>query len=207
MTGFLSLVPLRPTGIRYILPFMTPFGDHIRRLRETRGLSQEDLAQRAGVSRSTLSALERGLTKGVDFSTLAMLAVVLGIRPAQLMVDDLTGESPMHDRFSKHNQVIHQWLGATGWFVLRERYDDVGDSLVWDIGRDAGASESGSPTDPRLDKRQVRVRRTVLEDIEPDDIPARFKIAYVANALEHHHSVIVHQNEARNLVCDPFSPE
>lgn len=60
------------------------FARNLRRLRNERGLSQDDLAYEAEISRSYLSQLE----KGVFFASLRIiekLAVVLKIEPAELL--------------------------------------------------------------------------------------------------------------------------
>lgn len=60
------------------------FASNLRRLRNERGLSQDDLAYEAEVSRSYLSQLE----KGAFFASLRIigrLATVLKIEPAELL--------------------------------------------------------------------------------------------------------------------------
>lgn len=39
---------------------MTPFGEHLRKLREERGVTQKEMAQAIGISPAYLSALEHG---------------------------------------------------------------------------------------------------------------------------------------------------
>ena len=39
---------------------MTPFGEHLRRLRRKKGVTQQDMADAIGVSQAYLSALEHG---------------------------------------------------------------------------------------------------------------------------------------------------
>lgn len=39
---------------------MTPFGEHLRKLRDERGVTQKDMAQAIGISPAYLSALEHG---------------------------------------------------------------------------------------------------------------------------------------------------
>lgn len=60
--------------------------DLIRSGRLRKGLNQEDLAQRAGVSRTTLHHLERGAIHKPRASTLSRLATVLEISPDELAV-------------------------------------------------------------------------------------------------------------------------
>jgi transcriptional regulator with XRE-family HTH domain len=58
----------------------------IRRVREHRGLTQVELAERAGVRQATISAIENAQTSGVEFDVLARLAEALGVEPGSLIV-------------------------------------------------------------------------------------------------------------------------
>lgn len=60
------------------------FGRNVRALRERAGLSQEELAFRAGMKRSYLSDLERG-TRNPTVRALGRLAVALDVPPARLL--------------------------------------------------------------------------------------------------------------------------
>ena len=63
------------------------FAANLRRLRHDRGLSQDDLAYEAEVSRSYLSQIERG-KNGECFASLKIierLAKVLKVDPAELL--------------------------------------------------------------------------------------------------------------------------
>jgi transcriptional regulator with XRE-family HTH domain len=60
------------------------FATNLRRLRHAKGLSQDDLAYEAEISRSYLSQLE----KGAYFASLKIvgkLAMVLDVEPAELL--------------------------------------------------------------------------------------------------------------------------
>lgn len=59
------------------------FGERIRTLRQDRGLSQERLADLAGVHRTYLSSLERG-ERNVSLDNIYALARALGVPPADL---------------------------------------------------------------------------------------------------------------------------
>ncbi|WP_395623532.1 helix-turn-helix domain-containing protein [Sphingomonas daechungensis] len=59
-------------------------GRNVRLQREARGLSQEALAFEAGMKRSYLSELERGL-RNPSVHALGRLASALGIEPATLL--------------------------------------------------------------------------------------------------------------------------
>lgn len=60
------------------------FGLNLRRYRHAAGLSQEDLAHKAGVDRTYVSSLERGIY-GVTIDVLARLAEVLEVEPMDLL--------------------------------------------------------------------------------------------------------------------------
>lgn len=60
------------------------FGKNVRALREQEGLSQEELAFRAGMKRSYLSDLERG-TRNPSVRALGRLADALGVVPSRLL--------------------------------------------------------------------------------------------------------------------------
>ncbi|SRR5579883_381360 len=53
-------------------------------LRARRRLSQRQVAAAAGVRPDTVSALERGAVRGIQFETLARLCEVLGCEPGEL---------------------------------------------------------------------------------------------------------------------------
>lgn len=57
----------------------SPFGDRLRRLREASGMTQEVLAERAGLSRDAVSALERGHRRRPHPDTVRSLATALGL--------------------------------------------------------------------------------------------------------------------------------
>jgi transcriptional regulator with XRE-family HTH domain len=61
-----------------------PFGIVLRRLRVDAGLSQEDLAERAGIHPNYVILLERG-TSSPSLSAITLLARALGQRPSELV--------------------------------------------------------------------------------------------------------------------------
>jgi transcriptional regulator with XRE-family HTH domain len=63
------------------------FGERIRSLRQNRGLSQERLAELAGVHRTYLSSLERG-ERNVSLDNIYAIADALGVSPAELFESD-----------------------------------------------------------------------------------------------------------------------
>ena len=64
-------------------PTRLAFGHRVRVLREGRQLSQEQLAEVAGLHRTYISSVERG-QRNVGFDNIVRLAVALGVTPATL---------------------------------------------------------------------------------------------------------------------------
>lgn len=59
------------------------FGDRVRALRLSQGLSQEDLAELAGMHRTYLSSVERG-QRNVSLDNIIAIARALKVEPALL---------------------------------------------------------------------------------------------------------------------------
>ncbi|MEJ0029525.1 MAG: helix-turn-helix transcriptional regulator [Bacteroidota bacterium] len=60
------------------------FGDMLLRLRKQQGLSQQQLADGAGIDRSFVSRLERGLISAT-IATIFKLAKPLNVRPSDII--------------------------------------------------------------------------------------------------------------------------
>ena len=63
-------------------------GQNVRRLREAKGWSQEDFADRAGIHRTYVSDIERG-RRNPTITVVERLAEPLGVSPGSLM-DEVT---------------------------------------------------------------------------------------------------------------------
>ena len=73
-------------------------GRQLQRLRRQYGLSQEELAGKAGISRSTVARLERHACTACRSRTLARLAATLGQQPAALTPGEPDPALPAHAR-------------------------------------------------------------------------------------------------------------
>ena len=62
-------------------------GRNVARLRQARGLTQEELAERAGFSQQYLSGLERG-ARNPTLGTIYEVARALGVSHLDLLADD-----------------------------------------------------------------------------------------------------------------------
>jgi len=62
------------------------FGTTLRRLRDERGFSQEELAERAGLHRNYVGGVERG-ERNVALENIVKLAKALAVPPKDLFID------------------------------------------------------------------------------------------------------------------------
>ena len=60
------------------------FGERLRELRRTAGISQEELADRAALDRSYVGSVERG-ERNVSLENICKLARALDVEPARLL--------------------------------------------------------------------------------------------------------------------------
>jgi len=62
------------------------FGSRLRQIRDERGYSQEELAERAGLHRNYVGGVERG-ERNVALENIVKLAKALSVKPAELFAD------------------------------------------------------------------------------------------------------------------------
>ena len=67
---------------------MEKMSDRIVRLRKERGLTQEQLAEYTGLTRSAIAKYERGLVENMTATNIQALASFFGVRPSYLMCLD-----------------------------------------------------------------------------------------------------------------------
>jgi transcriptional regulator with XRE-family HTH domain len=67
---------------------MTPLRIQIRTLRQSKKWSQDELAEQAGVSRITITRLERGTAKAISLDVLDRIARALDVAPGALIERD-----------------------------------------------------------------------------------------------------------------------
>lgn len=75
---------------------MSQVGEKIRRRRKELGLTQVEVAKRAGISQSALSDIEK-LTKNPSVSTIKLLAPALRTSVAELMDEDGLDDSTIQE--------------------------------------------------------------------------------------------------------------
>ena len=64
------------------------FGRQVQRRRKDMGISQEELARQAGLSRNYISIIERGEATNVSMRIINSIALVLGTEPRELVDPD-----------------------------------------------------------------------------------------------------------------------
>ena len=64
------------------------FGRQVQRRRKDMGISQEELARQAGLSRNYISIIERGEATNVSMRTISGIALALGTEPRELVDSD-----------------------------------------------------------------------------------------------------------------------
>ena len=65
---------------------MSPLVLRVRELREALGLTQAELAERAGVRRATVNRIENAKVTAIDLEVLDKLADALGVEPGFILV-------------------------------------------------------------------------------------------------------------------------
>lgn len=85
-------------------------GDKVRATRKAAGISQEEVARRAGVSLNVINRLERGVILDPHYSTLRGIASALGVP-----VEDLVREPALASR-----PEVREWLSEQGHETLEE---------------------------------------------------------------------------------------
>src|ERR1051326_7900168 len=72
----------------------TPLGDQLRQYRTDAGLTQEELAERAGLSVRALSDIERGISRAPYRATLDRLASALDLDAGRRAILDRARQGP-----------------------------------------------------------------------------------------------------------------
>jgi transcriptional regulator with XRE-family HTH domain len=66
--------------------YKSRFGSRLRQLRDERGYSQEELAERAGLHRNYIGGVERG-ERNIALENIVKLAKALSVKPGDLFTD------------------------------------------------------------------------------------------------------------------------
>jgi transcriptional regulator with XRE-family HTH domain len=90
-------------------------GDKVRATRKAAGISQEEVARRAGVSLNVINRLERGVILDPHYSTLRGIASALGVPVEDLLREPaLAGKAEASDTGQRSSEVAdypYPWMG------------------------------------------------------------------------------------------------
>lgn len=84
---------------------LSELGGRVRALRKLRSMTQDELADRTGLSKSTIIRTERG-NKGLALSSLELIADALGVSPATLISDVPFDQSLNDECMARHADAI-----------------------------------------------------------------------------------------------------
>lgn len=71
-------------------------GSYIKQLRSKKGMSLSELAERAGVAKSYISSIERGIQQNPSIQTLEKISGVLGVPTEQLVNPSAQSRNDTH---------------------------------------------------------------------------------------------------------------
>ncbi|MNZ92591.1 HTH-type transcriptional regulator SinR [compost metagenome] len=107
-------------------------GERIQELRKRKGLSLTELSQKAGVAKSYLSSIERGLQQNPSIQFLEKIGVVLNVTVEEF----LNNEESEH----VHEQLDHDWTElvkeAMASGVSKEQFKEFLEFSKWKIKRE-----------------------------------------------------------------------
>ncbi|MGM0880079.1 MAG: helix-turn-helix domain-containing protein [Bacillota bacterium] len=107
-------------------------GERIQMLRKRKGLSLTELSQRAGIAKSYLSSIERGLQQNPSIQFLEKISGVLNVTVEELLNSDQS------ERKSDH--LDHEWADlvreAMASGVSKDQFKEFLEFNKWKIKRD-----------------------------------------------------------------------
>jgi transcriptional regulator with XRE-family HTH domain len=154
---------LRYIGARRGQRLAGQIGDEVRHARLTLGLSQSRVGEVVGVSKATISRLERGQRPHSTIVTLASVARVVGL--------DLVAQcypAPTRLRDAAHAHLIARFLARIPPDVKRilEAPIRPGDLRAWDVLLRVASTTVGVAAETRLRDLQALLRREQLKQAD-----------------------------------------
>lgn len=116
-----------------------PMGDQIRTMRESLGMTQEQLAERSGLTQSVIADIENGRRNNLQLSTVQKLATALNCEPLFQMI-------PKKD--------IHQ--------ILDEKSTEMARKIVSATSGSA-AIEMQLPNSEVVNAQMMQIKKEILE--------------------------------------------
>ena len=112
---------------------MTINGKKMTIVRTNKGVSRQELANRSGVSLTTISNYETGKTKDASMKTLRSIATALDVTPEEFEDTEKLGNDVLAGRTSSiHNRFVNKQRHMTPFETqkLIEKYRNGDDSIV-----------------------------------------------------------------------------
>lgn len=141
-------------------------GDEIRRARRSAGLSQEAVANAAGVSHTTVSRIERGRAGDVRLRLLARLMAAVGL---DLAARAYPGPDPIRD--AAHAALLERLRARLGPGLRWQTEVPLplrGDLRAWDAVISSEGHRVGIECETRVEDVQALVRRIALKRRDGD---------------------------------------
>jgi transcriptional regulator with XRE-family HTH domain len=139
-------------------------GDRIRAVRKAVGLTQEEIARRAGLTLKAVGEVERGEVQDPHISSLASIARALGVEVADLLGEPVPlAEVPE----TGHDMRVSEWL--------REEYGHTSEEefLAWASDLDLDLDEEGFPRGIERATFELKQRRDrILDALRDPDVQA-----------------------------------
>lgn len=109
-------------------------GERVKKYRKEAGMTLTELAERAGVAKSYLSALERNIQKNPSVQFLEKVAVVLGISIDHLIKDNV-GSISGEDGSNIDNEWVRLVQEAMNSGVSKEEFRDFLEYNKWKMNQ------------------------------------------------------------------------
>ena len=173
-------------------------GEYIKEMRKKKGMSQEELGELVGVNRAAVNKWEKGRVENIKRSTIAKLAEVFGVSPADLMC--------WEDSQAKYSRAIR--IPVYGRIPAGIPLDAITDILDWEeISPDMVADGSeyialkvtGTSMYPKYMDGDVLIIR-----IQPDCETGQDAVVYV-NGYEATLKKVLKKVDC--IVLQPLNPE
>lgn len=167
-------------------------GLRVRDLRLKKGMTQDDLAERAGTTKATISKIERSTMKmSVDW--MERLAKALGVSAVELIVDDA-------QRAPSVRQIpVVGHIAAGNW---REAIEDP---IGWTVAPDAGRNAFALV--PTGDSMNLVIPEGAYVVVDPDDAALRDGRLYAVMNGDGETTVKMYRAEPARLVPRSSNPE
>ncbi|MDG5788761.1 helix-turn-helix domain-containing protein [Evansella sp. AB-P1] len=108
-------------------------GERVKKYRKEAGMTLTELAEKAGVAKSYLSALERNIQTNPSVQFLEKVAAVLNISIDHLIKDDVNNDSSLSDNIDNEWKKLVQEAMDSG--ISKEEFRDFLEFNKWKLNQ------------------------------------------------------------------------